>query len=49
MGRTLWQEALTDFLAGTATRQQAVDQIAGRYREVIDAYQAAERPEGGSL
>jgi myo-inositol catabolism protein IolC len=43
VGRTLWQEALQDYLAGQATREQAVDRIAGRYRDVIDAYRGAER------
>jgi len=42
VGRTLWQDALKDFLAGALTREQAVDQIARRYRDVIDAYRAAE-------
>jgi myo-inositol catabolism protein IolC len=38
VGRTLWQEALQDFLAGQASREEAVDRIARRYRDVIDAY-----------
>src|SRR5215475_1397230 len=42
VGRTLWQDALKDFLAGKATRQQAVDRIAHRYRDLIDAYRRAE-------
>jgi len=42
VGRTLWQDALKDFLAGAATREQAVDRIAQRYRDVIDAYRNAE-------
>jgi 5-dehydro-2-deoxygluconokinase len=42
VGRTLWQQALQDFLAGKATRDEAVDRIAGRYRDVIDAYRGAE-------
>jgi myo-inositol catabolism protein IolC len=41
VGRTLWQEALKDFLGGQAARQDAVDRIAGRYRDVIDAYTGA--------
>jgi myo-inositol catabolism protein IolC len=42
VGRTLWEAALKDFLAGKATRQEAMDRIAGRYRDVIDAYRSAE-------
>jgi myo-inositol catabolism protein IolC len=42
VGRTLWQDALKDFLAGAATREQAVDRIAQRYRDIIDAYRNAE-------
>jgi myo-inositol catabolism protein IolC len=42
VGRTLWEEALTDFLAGKSSRAETVDRIAGRYRDVIDAYVAAE-------
>jgi len=42
VGRTLWEEALKDFLAGKASREQAVDRIAARYRDVIDAYRGAE-------
>jgi myo-inositol catabolism protein IolC len=44
VGRTLWEQALQDFLAGRASRQDAVDRIAGRYRDVIDAYQGGRRP-----
>jgi myo-inositol catabolism protein IolC len=43
VGRTLWEEALRDYLAGKATRQEAVFRIAARYRDVIDAYRGAER------
>lgn len=42
VGRTLWQEALRDFLAGHATRGEAVDRMASRYKDVIDAYRSAE-------
>jgi myo-inositol catabolism protein IolC len=42
VGRTLWQQALQDFLAGKATREEAVATIAERYRDVIDAYRSAE-------
>ena len=42
VGRTLWQQALQDFLAGKADRADAVHRIAARYRDVIDTYRAAE-------
>jgi myo-inositol catabolism protein IolC len=42
VGRTLWEQALKDFLAGRASRTEAIDRIAGRYRDVIDAYRGAE-------
>jgi myo-inositol catabolism protein IolC len=42
VGRTLWQDALKDFLAGKASRPDAVNRIAQRYRDVIDAYRNAE-------
>ncbi len=42
VGRTLWEEALKDFLAGKASRQEAMDRIARRYRDVIDAYRGAD-------
>ena len=41
VGRTLWEQALKDFLAGHATRAETVDEIARRYRDVIDAYSDA--------
>jgi myo-inositol catabolism protein IolC len=41
VGRTLWEQALKDFLAGHASRPETVDAIAHRYRDVIDAYQGA--------
>jgi myo-inositol catabolism protein IolC len=50
VGRTLWEEALKDFLAGKASRQEAMDRIARRYRDVIDAYRGADSNvnDGGS-
>ena len=42
VGRTLWEEALQDFLAGKASREQTVGRIASRYRDVIDAYRGAD-------
>jgi len=38
VGRTIWEQALKDMLAGQASREQTVDQIARRYTDVIDAY-----------
>jgi myo-inositol catabolism protein IolC len=42
VGRTLWEEALKDFLAGKASREETVGRIAGRYRDVIDAYRSVD-------
>jgi myo-inositol catabolism protein IolC len=42
VGRTLWQDPLKGYLAGTLTREQAVDEITRRYLEVIAAYRGAE-------
>jgi myo-inositol catabolism protein IolC len=42
VGRTLWEEALKKYLAGQASRDEAVYEIAARYRDVIDAYRRAE-------
>jgi myo-inositol catabolism protein IolC len=44
VGRTLWHDALVDFLAGRASRDEATSRIAERYRALIDGYRAAERP-----
>ena len=41
VGRTLWEDALRQYLAGKASRAEAVDEIARRYRDVIDAYRGA--------
>jgi myo-inositol catabolism protein IolC len=38
VGRTLWQDALARYVAGTATRQEARDEIAGHYVRAIRAY-----------
>jgi myo-inositol catabolism protein IolC len=48
VGRTLWEEALRAFLAGKASRSQAVERIAARYRDVIDAYRGSESAAGAS-
>ena len=42
VGRTLWEAALTKFLAGQASHDEAVYEISSRYRDVIDAYRRAE-------
>ena len=42
VGRTLWEEALRKYLAGQASHDEAVFEIAARYRDVIDAYRRAE-------
>jgi myo-inositol catabolism protein IolC len=42
VGRTLWEEALQKYLAGQLSREEAVYEIAARYRDVIDAYRRAE-------
>jgi myo-inositol catabolism protein IolC len=41
VGRTLWEEALKDYLARSISREETVTRIAGRYRDVIDAFQSA--------
>ena len=43
VGRTLWHDALVDYLAGRATREAAISRIAERYRTMIDAYRTAEQ------
>ncbi|HXW44355.1 MAG TPA: DUF2090 domain-containing protein [Streptosporangiaceae bacterium] len=48
VGRTLWEQPLQDFLAKRASRQEAVDRIAGRYRDLIDAYRGAQDGSGGT-
>lgn len=42
VGRTLWEAALRKFLAGQASRDEAVYEISSRYRDVINAYRQAE-------
>jgi 5-dehydro-2-deoxygluconokinase len=41
VGRTIWYDALAGFLAGQVSRDDAVEKIAGRYKEMYDAYVAA--------
>jgi len=42
VGRTLWENALKKYLAGQASKYEAVEEISSRYRDVIDAYRRAE-------
>jgi myo-inositol catabolism protein IolC len=44
VGRSIWEEALKDFLAGHVERNQAADVIADRYRRLIEEYSSADRP-----
>jgi myo-inositol catabolism protein IolC len=46
VGRTLWHDALVDYLAGRVSRDEATSKIAEHYRALIDAYRAAESPPG---
>jgi myo-inositol catabolism protein IolC len=41
IGRTLWWDAIKEFLAGSLNRAGAVEQIATAYRRAIDVYTAA--------
>lgn len=41
VGRTNWEAALQDFLAGRISRDDAIATIGSRYRTLIDAYLAA--------
>jgi myo-inositol catabolism protein IolC len=44
VGRTLWHDALVDYIAGRCAREDAAGRIAARYTKMIDVYRAAERP-----
>ena len=49
VGRTVFWDALVALRAKTATREQAVAQIAGRYREFVDIFDKhANRPSSGT-
>jgi len=41
IGRTIWQEALTEYLAGRLDREAATGRIADNYRQMIDVYASA--------
>ncbi len=47
VGRSLWEAALQDLIAGRIERKQAVTIIADRYRRLIDTYCAARQPGSG--
>jgi myo-inositol catabolism protein IolC len=38
VGRTLWEQPLRDWIAGTISRSAAVDQIAARYLETVSGF-----------
>jgi myo-inositol catabolism protein IolC len=42
VGRTLWENALKKYLAGQASKYEAIEEISSRYRDVIEAYRQAE-------
>jgi myo-inositol catabolism protein IolC len=44
VGRSVWDRALQDHVAGRIDRKVAVDHIAHRYRELIDTYLEARHP-----
>jgi myo-inositol catabolism protein IolC len=41
VGRSIWEEALLDLIAGKTRRGEAVRSISGRYRTLIDTYDEA--------
>jgi myo-inositol catabolism protein IolC len=43
VGRTLWWDELSDYVAGRFKREQAAERIAGNYERMIRLYQRAER------
>ena len=44
VGRSIWEDALKDLLAGNIERNRAVDVIADRYRRLIEEYCSAALP-----
>ena len=42
IGRTIWWDALADYLGGSAGREEAAGHIAGKYRRMVDVYAAAD-------
>jgi myo-inositol catabolism protein IolC len=47
VGRTIWEAALQDLLAGRIDRDGATATIASRYRTLVDSYRAARHPGSG--
>lgn len=47
VGRSIWEDALQDLIAGHVERNQAVSVIADRYRRLIDCYCAARQQGAG--
>ena len=47
VGRTIWEAALQDLLAGRIDRDDATGTIGSRYRTLVDAYCAARHPGSG--
>jgi myo-inositol catabolism protein IolC len=41
IGRTIWWDALTEYIAGNASRDEAAERIAGNYLGMIEAYTGA--------
>ena len=41
VGRTIWWNAVEEFLAGTIDRERAIDWIAGNYCRMIEVYESA--------
>jgi myo-inositol catabolism protein IolC len=47
VGRSIWEAALQDLIAGRIERSEAVSAIADRYGRLIDSYLAARQPGAG--
>jgi myo-inositol catabolism protein IolC len=48
VGRTIWEQALQDLLAGKISRDETVSRISRRYLDVIGAYQGTDAGSAGS-
>lgn len=42
IGRTIWLDALREYVAGRLERDATIEQIAASYRQMIDVYSTAE-------
>jgi myo-inositol catabolism protein IolC len=49
VGRSIWEDALADLIAGHIERPAAVTVIADRYRRLIDSYSTARLPGSGDV